>query len=93
MAERLVPSEEFCRFFFNHKTIYSAPGLLATDEIHISQRRKGILGQDLTGLTERALGLKEEGNKMRLISDELKGSMPELRVRLIAQLRCIYTNT
>lgn len=80
-------------FFFNHETIYSAPGLLPTDGIHISQRRKSILGQELIGFTERALGLKEKGNKMRLISNKLKGSMPELRVRLIAQLRCIYTNT
>lgn len=40
--------------FFNHRLIYSTPGL-ATDRILLFQSKKGILAQNLAGLTERTL--------------------------------------
>jgi len=40
---------------FDHGSAYMAPGLLATDRIHLSQRGKRIFAQELAGLTERAL--------------------------------------
>jgi len=57
MAERLVPLQEFCCFlgFFDHGTVYSAPGLMAADGAHLPQRGKGILAQELAGLVEGAL--------------------------------------
>jgi len=48
-----VPSEEF--FSYNCVAVYSAPDLLATDGIHLSQRRKRFVAQDLIGLIVRAL--------------------------------------
>ena len=41
--------------FFNHGLVYRMPDLLALDGMHLSQRGKRILGQELAGLTERAL--------------------------------------
>lgn len=40
--------------FFNHRVIYSAPGLPA-DRCHLSLSGKKILAQELAGLSERAL--------------------------------------
>jgi len=39
--------------FFDHGEVYTALGLLATDGVHLSQRGKQILAQDLAGLIER----------------------------------------
>ena len=42
--------------FFDHGSVGTAPGLLAIDGVHLSQRgKKRVLGQDLAGLIERAL--------------------------------------
>jgi len=41
--------------FFDHGEVYTAPGLLATDEVQLSQRGKRVLGHELSGLIERAL--------------------------------------
>jgi len=41
--------------FFDHREVYTAPGLLATDRVQLSQRGKRILGHQLVGLIERAL--------------------------------------
>jgi len=41
--------------FFDHGEVYTAPGLLATDGVQLSQRGKRILGHELAGLIERAL--------------------------------------
>ena len=41
--------------FFNHGLVYRTPELLASDGMHLSQRGKRILGQELAGLIERAL--------------------------------------
>jgi len=41
--------------FFDHEEVYTAPGLLAIDRVHLSQRGKRILGHELVGLIERAL--------------------------------------
>jgi len=41
--------------FFDHVSVYMAPGLLATDGVPMSQKGKRILDQELTGLIDRAL--------------------------------------
>jgi len=41
--------------FFDNGMAYTAPGLLASDRIHLSQRRKGVFAQELAGLIGRAL--------------------------------------
>ena len=41
--------------FFDHGEVYTAPGLLATDGIQLSQRGKRILAPEMVGLIERAL--------------------------------------
>jgi len=41
--------------FFDHGEVYTAPGLLATHGVQLSQRGKRILAHKLAGLTERAL--------------------------------------
>jgi len=41
--------------FFDHWEVYTAPGLLATGGVQLSQRRKRILGHKLARLIERAL--------------------------------------
>jgi len=41
--------------FFGHGEVYTAPGLLETDGVRLSQRAKRILGHELAGLIERAL--------------------------------------
>jgi len=41
--------------FFDHGEVYVALGLLVTDGVQLSQRRKRILGHELVGLIERAL--------------------------------------
>jgi len=41
--------------FFDHREVYTAPGLLATGGSQLSQRGKKILGHELAGLIERAL--------------------------------------
>jgi len=41
--------------FFDHGEVYTAPGLLVTDGVQLSQRGKRILGHELAGLIERAL--------------------------------------
>jgi len=40
---------------FDHGEVYTAPGLLATGGLQLSQRGKRILGHELAGLIERAL--------------------------------------
>ncbi|KFR02209.1 hypothetical protein Y956_05133, partial [Nipponia nippon] len=40
---------------FSHGAVYMAPGLLETDGVHLLQRGKRILAQELAGLIERAL--------------------------------------
>jgi len=41
--------------FFDHGSVYMAPGLLATDGVHFSQRGKRFLAQELAGLIDRSL--------------------------------------
>jgi len=41
--------------FFDHGEVYTAPGLLVTDGLQLSQRGKRILAHELAGLIERAL--------------------------------------
>ena len=41
--------------FFDHGVVYSDPGLLFVHGTHLSQRGQQILGQELSGLIERAL--------------------------------------
>ncbi|KAM9663018.1 uncharacterized protein ACIBXB_016421 [Morphnus guianensis] len=41
--------------FFDHGEVYTAPGLLATDGVQLSQRGKRILAHEMAGLIERAL--------------------------------------
>ncbi|KAK4826058.1 hypothetical protein QYF61_004173 [Mycteria americana] len=41
--------------FFDNGMAYTAPGLLASDGIHLSQRGKRIFAQELAGLIDRAL--------------------------------------
>ena len=40
---------------FDHGSVYVAPGLLATDGVHLSQKGKRILAQELAGLIHRTL--------------------------------------
>jgi len=40
--------------FFDHG-VYSVPGLMAVDGVHLGQRGKRILAQELSGLIDRAL--------------------------------------
>jgi len=40
--------------FFDHGEVYTAPGLLATDGVQLSQRGKRILAHELAGLIKRA---------------------------------------
>jgi len=50
---------DWCRLwnfiFFDHGEVYTAPGLLATDGVQLSQRGKSILAHKLAGLIKRAL--------------------------------------
>jgi len=56
VAKRLLPLQVFFLFFyFYHGAVYLAPGLMAADVSHLSQRGKRILAQELAGLFERAL--------------------------------------
>jgi len=41
--------------FFDHGEVYTAPGLLATDGVQLSQRGKRILAHELAGFIERTL--------------------------------------
>ncbi|KFP08496.1 hypothetical protein N300_08288, partial [Calypte anna] len=41
--------------FFDHGMLYETPGLVMAGGMHLSQRGKRLLGQDLAGLIERAL--------------------------------------
>jgi len=41
--------------FLDHMLLYMTPGLLVADSVHLSQRGKRILVQELARLTERAL--------------------------------------
>jgi len=41
--------------FFDNGMAYTAPGLLASDEIHLPQRRKRVFAHKLAGLIDRAL--------------------------------------
>ncbi|KFU84659.1 hypothetical protein M959_03165, partial [Chaetura pelagica] len=41
--------------FFDHGMLYEAPGLMVAGGMHLSQRGKRLLGQDLAGLIDRAL--------------------------------------
>lgn len=41
--------------FFNLGSLYASPDMLVTDRAHLSQGRRRTLGQELAGLTERAL--------------------------------------
>ena len=70
-----------------------APELLATDGIHMSQREKRALGQELAGLIDSfKLDSKGEGNQIKLLRDEPGGGMPGSEVRSIAQMKCVYAN-
>ena len=53
MAQKLVQTQEF--WFFDHRAIYSAPGMMAADGSSLSLRGKGILVEELAGLIERSL--------------------------------------
>jgi len=52
VAQRLVPSVEF---WWNYGEVYIAPGVLVTDGLQLSQRRKRILSIELAGLIKRSL--------------------------------------
>jgi len=41
--------------FFDHGSVYMAPGLLATEGVHLSQKGTRILAQESAGLIDRAL--------------------------------------
>jgi len=41
--------------FFDNRMAYMAPGLLASDGIHLSQKGKRVFAQELAGLIDRAL--------------------------------------
>jgi len=41
--------------YFDHGVAYTAPGLLAPDGIHLSQREKRVFAHKLAGSTDRAL--------------------------------------
>ena len=41
--------------FFDNRMAYTAPGLLALDGIHLSQRGKRVFAHELAGLIDRAL--------------------------------------
>jgi len=41
--------------FLDHGEVYTAPGLLETDRVQLSQRGKRILGHELARLIQRAL--------------------------------------
>lgn len=41
--------------FFNRGVIYTMPGLLTADGMHLSQRGKRVFAQELEGLTDRTL--------------------------------------
>jgi len=47
--------------FFDRGEVYTAPGLLATGGLQLSQRGKRILGHELAGLLERALNYVRRG--------------------------------
>ena len=60
MAQKLVQTQEFLCFvvfFFDHGTIYSAPGMMAADGSSLSLRGKRILAEELAGLIEESLTL------------------------------------
>ena len=40
--------------FFDHGSVYMAPGLLTTDGVHLSQKGKRILAQKIAGLIDTA---------------------------------------
>jgi len=71
--------------------VYTAPGLLATDRVQLSQRGKRILAHELVGLIERTLklGSKGEGDIAQLTRDEPSLGVPGSGVRLTAQLKRI----
>jgi len=41
--------------FFDNGMVYTAPGLLASNESHLSQRGKRVFAQELAGPIDRAL--------------------------------------
>ena len=55
MAQRLVQTQEFCWFFFDHGAIYLAPGMMSADGSSLSLKGKRILAEELAGLIERSL--------------------------------------
>lgn len=50
---------------FGHGLVYTTSGLLVTDGVHLSQRRKKILIQELAGLTEGAKNCIRRGKGMK----------------------------
>lgn len=57
--------------FIDHEMIYSTPGLLSTDVVHLSQRRNRAVAQELVGLLESfKLAWKGERDKTRLTCEE-----------------------
>lgn len=53
MVLRLVSEENFV--FVGHGRIYSMLVLLTPNGMHLSQREKGVLAQELMGLDDRAV--------------------------------------
>lgn len=80
-------------FFLNDGAIYSAPNLLITDGVYLSQREKRIPGVIRIHWEDLKLGLNGGGNKIRLSRDEHMDSIPGWSAKPIDQLKCTYTNT
>lgn len=55
MAKRLVPLKDIYIYIFNCGVVYLAPGLVATRGVHLGQRRKRTVAQELAGLNYGAL--------------------------------------
>lgn len=77
--------------FFDHGVTFTAPGLLESDGLHLSNKGKRILACELTDGESFKPGLKREGNKTRLFRDKPKGGKCESKVKS-AQLKCMHTN-
>ena len=50
--------------FFDHGELYTAPGLLVTDGVQLSQRGKMFLAHELEGLIKRALNKVRRGKEI-----------------------------
>lgn len=56
--------------FGDYGIFYSTCGPLTPDRMHLSQRGRRALAQELVGLDEKTLTWKEERNKTMLSSEE-----------------------